>query len=562
MSSLFKILYASHWLATLLLFGIVLYATKLVRRPQVPALILFCFLAGVWSLFSALILQAPDLETKIQFNRLKFIAPLLLPLSILWLAVTIQGKRPWHKYLLAIAAIVPAISLLLWLGPWPQLLIVNYRLIPFFDAHLLAFDNGPWFVFHIVNAQVLFVMAIAIIYFIRRDFTPAHRYRLSLVMVAMAVPFLGDVLAVHVFSSLRYLQIVPTLLLCSALLFVYAIAHDHFVNVIPFAREHILDRTNDIYLVFDGENKLVDFNANATQYLKLQRSALSLRLTDLCVKYPELASLSEIEGQTAEWAFGRQTFELTKHDLQKNSCGRVGTVYSFKDVTVRKQNEVELVRLNQIKTRLLAVMSHDFQSNLGVSRIISENLLRFGGSMSSEETKQGITFLHHIATENIALVEELLTWSKYQLDAHGEWEWVVLDDLAIKVSQFLQPLAENKKVTIKIESNCLNAVKTDGASLTTILRNLIGNAIKFSPQESQVLLSMTQLEDNIEVMVADKGPGIARERWPTLFDIKKNGCEGIGLFLCREFVEKIGGKIWLESGESGGSKFFVSIPLT
>lgn len=559
MSTGLLILHVSHWLAAFLLLGIAIYGLLFSRRSTVRALSCFCALTGLWALLSALIVATPDLADKIALNRIKLVAPALLPLSVLSVTMALHGKRPWHKYLWMACAIVPLITVLLLASPsHHELFVGGYSLMSLKGFDLLAFSNGPWFAAHNLNARLLVALSIVLLVAARRDLSPAHRYRVWLVILAILIPFVGDTLAVHAMEELRFVQITPTMLLVSAFVMIYSIMRHHFIDVVPFAREHILDSTGDMCLVFDADDVLVDFNARAKNDLHLSRKDIGKRLARLSASHPHLEVLSQV--QLREWSLRGETFEINRHVLLDPRSERLGSVLAFKNVTLRKQTELALENLNQIKTKLLAVIGHDFQGNQAASLVIAQSLARNIGTMRPEDVQEGLQNLQNIATESISLIEGLLDWSKYRLGAGLDRELVDLNNVATKVCDFLQPISSVRNITIETQSECLTPIRTDGASITTILRNLLSNAIRFSPVDGRILLRMRPSDADIEIMVEDHGPGIERSRWATLFDLKKDKSGGIGLFLCREFAESFGGRVWVESEVGRGSRFFVSLP--
>jgi signal transduction histidine kinase len=121
-------------------------------------------------------------------------------------------------------------------------------------------------------------------------------------------------------------------------------------------------------------------------------------------------------------------------------------------------------------------------------------------------------------------------------------------------------MAESKGIQVIVESDCEKPILSDGTVLTTIVRNLLSNALKFSPAGSQVRIRIQEGGEELHIMVMDEGPGIESERQARLFELHKDK-KGIGLFLCREFAERLGGRMGLESKVGSGSRFIISLPL-
>ncbi len=562
MSSLLLMMHASHVLAAGLLLGLAVHGMKRTKHRPLRALTAFCFFSGWWALFSAVIFYVPDLETKILLNRVKLLAPTFIPLTILSLTFALTGRRPWHRWARILFCIVPAItSVLLVMPRLHEAFIGQYRILPFGNQELLAFSNGPWFKAHIFNAQLIVLLSISLLLLLRRDLNGPHRYRVWLVIIAIAAPFIADALAVHFVEELRFVQVVPTLLLVSACFMLYAVMRHHFINVVPFARGAILNSTDDLYLVFDTERHLVDFNAKAEEMLALTRADIGTSFSVLTSARQSMASLQDLEPhQTREWNLGDEIFEVGCRFLRDPIADHIGTVLAFKNVTVRRKNEIELEHLNQIKAKILAVIGHDFQGNLAASLVTAQTLVRRGDGMHPDEVKKAHENLQKMASDNVALIEDLLAWSKYRMDVPSAWESIQLDKLVARVIDFLSPQSQERGIKIEASSDGPITLKTDTTALTTIVRNLLSNALKFTPANGQVIVHTRSTEDAIELVVEDNGHGIEPKRQKTLFDISKSESGGIGLFICREFVTRLGGEIWLQSESGSGSRFYVRLP--
>lgn len=134
-----------------------------------------------------------------------------------------------------------------------------------------------------------------------------------------------------------------------------------------------------------------------------------------------------------------------------------------------------------------------------------------------------------------------------------------------------QPAAENKNINIEINVPHQLNIHADIFTLRTIIANLFNNAIKFSYKKGNIKISAKQTDDAIEICIVDNGIGIPAEILPKLFKIDENvstlGTEnekgtGLGLLLCKEFVDKYSGKIWAESELDKGAKFYFTIPVS
>lgn len=563
MSIVVEILRWSHWLAALLLSGLFVYCLRHENRPAGRAIAVFCILAALWAFIAALIPHLPDLATKVLMNRVKMVAPVLLPLSLLATGFALYGKRRWQPAVWLLFAVTPVISLVLLATPAHVLLINGYDLIDIAGYEVLSFANGPWFIVHNLNARLAAALTIGLLVKRRIDLSVNHNIRFWLVIVAILVPFVGDTIAVTVYQNMRFMQLVPTLLLFSAFVLIYAVWRRHFVNVVPFARRNILDATDDLFLVFDADGVLVDFNRKAAEVLNMDRAWLGAFLADIRASHLSEEAKSTLSSMVVAvgtvWDHAGESYEVSERLIKDQSSGRIGTILSGKCITARKQSEDALADLVSLKTKLLAVMGHDFHGNLAASLVLSQSLKKNYQRLSDEDLRLSFTNLEILARENISLVESLLQWSKNSLGA-ASCESIDLGKMVSTVCDFLRPVSESHQVAIETHLDGSLQTTGDATVVTLILRNFLSNAIKASPAHSRVLLALKQTANGIEMSVSDRGKGIAPERIPTLFNLKKDKRAGIGLFLCKEFATYIGGSVDVESEVSEGSRFILRLP--
>jgi len=235
-----------------------------------------------------------------------------------------------------------------------------------------------------------------------------------------------------------------------------------------------------------------------------------------------------------------------------------------------EQSEQELRLLNASKNKFFSIIAHDLKNPLhtilGYSYLLNKDYDRF-----TEDVRRKFALNIHQSTNNIfRLLQNLLEWSRSQTGrlnyspAVIEYQRILDNSLTV-----LRSLAENKNIEIKAENELELKIFADPFMIETVLRNLINNAIKFTPEGGQIVVSAKNENDQILVSVSDNGIGIPEEDTKNLFlidsKVKRKGTNnedgsGLGLILCQEFVDKHNGKIWVESTLGKGSAFTFSIP--
>lgn len=244
----------------------------------------------------------------------------------------------------------------------------------------------------------------------------------------------------------------------------------------------------------------------------------------------------------------------------------------MRDVTARKMAEMqlqknaeELKELNATKDKFFSIIAHDiktpFNSILGLSDIIRNDARH----MDIGTIEQYVGVIYSTSKNTYRLLENLLEWSRLQ-QSHILFnrKQILLARLVGETVDLLEEKAKSKKITVsnKVAENLI--VSADEDILKTIFRNLISNALKFTSTNGEVEIFAEQKKGETIISIQDNGIGISKENIKKIFGFGSNfsqrGTEneigtGLGLMLCREFIEKHGGKIWVESEEGKGSKF-------
>ena len=236
-----------------------------------------------------------------------------------------------------------------------------------------------------------------------------------------------------------------------------------------------------------------------------------------------------------------------------------------------RQSEIQLEEINKNKDRFFSIISHDlrspFNSLLGLTKLILEDFDGF----SKEEIRDSVYNLHQVSEGLFNLIEDLLDWSRIQFNRiEFQAETFNLYEQVLFVVNSLKSVARDKNISIVnlVPKNC--TIRADQHMVNTIIRNLVGNAIKFTPKYGLVKISSGFDIEDIIISVEDTGVGMRKEIADKLFKMESKvstaGTEGeagtgLGLLICKEFVEKHGGTIWVKSQVEKGSSFFFRLPI-
>lgn len=249
----------------------------------------------------------------------------------------------------------------------------------------------------------------------------------------------------------------------------------------------------------------------------------------------------------------------------------------IRDITERLEAEnalevsnLQLAEANATKDKFFTIIGHDIKNLFNVLIGFSDLLYTDYNDLSEDEKKFFIERIQHISKNSNDLLENLLHWARSQ---SGKIDFkpvnLNLTDTLSGTLELMSPQADKKEITIKNEIPEDVLVKADKNMLVAIVRNLINNAIKYSNRGSNIIVSAEVIKNDAYISVTDFGVGIPASEISSLFAIDKkasrDGTEhetgtGLGLILCREFVERHNGEISVESEEGNGSTFTFTIP--
>jgi two-component system, sensor histidine kinase and response regulator len=235
-----------------------------------------------------------------------------------------------------------------------------------------------------------------------------------------------------------------------------------------------------------------------------------------------------------------------------------------------QQTNQELAAANTSKDTFFSIIAHDlrtpFTSLIGLTEVMLEDFDRY----EHEKLKGFLRKIHKAAQHTYTLLTNLLTWSRLE---RGVMEYepvpVALHTIVRPVIDVLTLNATQKQIVFDNQIDRDVSVYADVQMVNTVIRNLLSNALKFTPSGGKVTISAQARANLIEIAVADTGIGMTPKQISALFRIDTKTSQrgtageegtGLGLILCKELVEKNGGTIRVESTPDHGSTFFFPLP--
>jgi hypothetical protein len=339
----------------------------------------------------------------------------------------------------------------------------------------------------------------------------------------------------------------------------FRVGHSYFIS-----HEHNFwsDRKDEIYIPDLGERQAGEWHPEDTLFVPLWTGDQQL-IGYLSVDDPVDRRIPTVETVETLEIFANQAVTAIEN---ARLYGRLeDNIIELRQMTKR------LKELNEIKSNFVATVSHELRTPLTSIRAYAETLARDWGDSSRETEIEFLRIIEGEAQRLAKIVEDMLDLSRMEA---GKVE-VKKADVDLKktlkdVNQILSPAARKKYIRIDVPASTEPVMlRADEGMMKQLFLNLVGNAIKFTPEGGQVSIGVDDRESTVEISVKDTGVGIPPSKIHRIFDefyqvdssaTRRFGGVGLGLAIAKNIVDWHDGKIWAESEAGNGAKFTVRLP--
>tara|TARA_R100001369_G_scaffold92919_1_gene141463 strand:+ start:536 stop:1774 length:1239 start_codon:yes stop_codon:yes gene_type:complete len=290
-----------------------------------------------------------------------------------------------------------------------------------------------------------------------------------------------------------------------------------------------------------------------------------------------LDGIDNINEEPLTLAEGQKRIISTRKSRFIDEDGKKFLVGVIRDITERieaeedlRESELQLRELNATKDKLFSIIAHDLRSPFNNILVLSDILNAQLKESENFDAKEYLGLIHSTSKNTLVLLENLLDWAKSQSGQISfKNEKINISTVVHEILELSISIAQTKGISIKVNVTEEAEINSDKKILKTIIRNLMSNAIKYSRPGDKITISAVEEEDLVKIVISDSGVGMDDDTLENLFSITTNTPlpgtlnekgSGFGLVLCKEFIEKLGGKIWVESEKGKGSDFIFTIP--
>lgn len=542
---------------------------------------LLTFGVSIWSIFYSLELSSRSLDKILLFIKLEYLGIALIP--ALWIIFILKfvGRQDILNTRNIFLIFLPGIVTLLgvWTNEYHHLHYSTYNLDESHSLPLFAFEPGILYIIHTIYFYILLLagLIIQVKKFINAD--KVYKRQNAIIVFATLVPWIFNIIYLLGIRPMGHLDLTPFAFIITCILIGVGLIQFRLFDIIPVARDKVIEEMQDGVIVLDSQNRIVDLNSKMKEII-LENFGTRIKLGDLIENYFSgdnslIELIKSQKNSEYEWNINQKTFDIKLSALLDNGTSFNGVILLFREVTDRKSVEnklmlqtEELISSNELKNKLFSIVSHDLRNPvLSLNEII--NLFN-EGVISDEEIKSYMPLISKNIKSTSSLLENLLHWSRSQLKG----ERIQKNNFNLRIASLLQisileSLANEKNIKIEntIDENII--VFADRDMVELVFRNLISNAIKYCHSGGKISLSSSIQEQEVKVCIKDTGVGIAEENIDKLFGLNnystmgtnKEMGTGLGLLLCREFIDKNGGTIWVESKLNEGSTFCFTLPI-
>lgn len=541
--------------------------------------------SAIWSITYGLELSSSNLEEMLFLIKFEYIGIATLPLNWFLFCLSFCDKECWYKKPLNITfLLLPPVATLImvWTNSFHNLHYQSVKLALDGPFPMVDITPGIWYRIFTVYFYILLACGCYLIIIKFKHSDSIYRKQNYSILIAALIPWLGNILYLIGVRPIHHLDITPYSFIFTNFLVFLGTYRFKLFDIVPIAREKVLELMDDGFLILDEKLRIIDYNVSLYNYTTFPATEKMIGHTakEVLSEHPSL--IEHIENGFVGKAEIQSTingevkyFEAELLVLDKNNINDVITIIKLQDLTtakkdamLAKEQALELEKVNQLKDRIFSIIAHDLRGPMvNLSEVLK--MVAFN-ELKDEEFKNLAPTLSKDIVYTTDLLENVLHWSRSQLKGFGiNKEFFNVRNVILNEINYHLPSASLKKIHIIHDVFPNEVAYADVLMFQIVIRNILNNAIKFCNEGCEILITASyQNTGMIKVCIKDNGVGIPHDLQEKLFtdeNISSRGTRnekgtGLGLMICKDFMQRNGGDITVESAEGVGSTFCITVP--
>jgi signal transduction histidine kinase len=537
--------------------------------------------AGIGAFWIILETSAPTVAEKIFWSKLEYIGGVSTPVFYLIFVLRFTGKDKLITVKnILLLFIIPVITLVLSITNEKHNLVWSGFSAISEKTNLMEYYHGIWFWIGYIGYTYLMLLMATFYMF---SFIFRHNKAFSsqgwIVLSGGLMPWIVSIIYVTGNNPVPGLDLAPISIILSGTMAAYAILFSGLLDLVPVARETLVETLPNGILVIDGQNRIQDINEAALKFLGIRNKNIlgfpadssGASITQLLNAAIDDVPVSQIEIQNSDVV---KTYSIVKKVIRSQPDSRLVII---QDITDQRKIEQELIKAknhaeesDRLKSAFLANMSHEIRTPM--NGILGFTDLLRTPDLSGEKQLAYINIIQKSGDRMLGIINDIIDISRIESgQMRVTFSKTNINDQIENIYSFFLPEVKEKgiELTYKTALPTKDAIiKTDGEKLFAILTNLTKNAIKFTSKGS-IEFGYEKIDNEIEFYVKDSGIGILAEQMDYIFKRFRQGNEslsrtyegaGLGLSISKAYVELLGGKIRVESIFGKGSIFYFTVP--
>ena len=565
---------------------VILYLLLDRRREKVSrSFILIILSTIVWSIGYLIEMTIPSSSWKILAAKSEYLGITILPVA--WFIFSSRYTRRFQKitdtkwvYMLFL---IPFVTIFLaFTNEYHHFIWRDIRFFNLGTLKVIMPEYGFWIRIHATYSYAVLLIGNFLLIAESLKFSRIHRKK-SLILILVAIlPIATSIVYV---SKIYPFDLTPISFGFSMALLFICVYKLKLIDIVPLARDKIVENMDDVVMVFDDDQRLVDINKSAQRMLHVPREKLiGEKIENIFSSRPEISEM--VYGNTRKGLYERdgRYFDVRVTSLKDERDMEIGRILIARDITDLKKYQSELERLNknleiEVKRRTehiqkLLDQKNDFIKQLGHDlKTPLTPILSLLPLIRERVEDEGTRKLIDVVLRNANYIKNLVigTLELAKLNSPD----IKFDMEKVRLSDVIEESIKESEITMKEKNiqpiNRIDEdifVEADRLRLKEVLTNLISNSIKYTPEGGKIEFSAKSDGDKIVVEVRDTGIGLEGDQKQKIFDEFYKADEsrhdvrssGLGLSICKKIIEKHGGKIWAESeGIGKGTSIYFTL---